>query len=261
MEQSSIEGYKDHIDLTMKGFVAEVQINNAPGNRITWHMIRRLTEIAEYLEGHGRVRVVLISHAGQDFSHGVDLRDQELVQLVTEGEAGRIKLAKNGQKMIQVWSNLKVPAIAAGRGLILGGGACLFMSCPFRLAGTTARISFPEVDRGMHLSWGILPVLQREIGISTTRKLALLGEIVPVSEIPGAVYQQVSESSLEAQARTLAKQLVAKPPLAVQAILETLRSGDCSKDPQRFAATVGSEDFAEGLNAWMTRREPVFKGR
>ena len=146
-------------------------------------------------------------------------------------------------------------------------GACLFTVCDFRYAARGATLAFPEVDRGMHLAWGVLPHLAREYGAPLTRRLTLGGGAIAVDELPmGSVALETPEG-VDHAAETWATQLAAKPPLAVRAILSALRAvargepHNADRDVEAFAATTGSDDFREALMAWFARRPGVYEGR
>ena len=125
---------------------------------------------------------------------------------------------------------------------------------------------FPEVDRGMYLSWGILPIAVRELGTPLARRLALVGTAEQVSMLPTGVVVHSGEGWDE-QARELAVELAKKPPLAMRANKQVLQeagrgvSDAAARDPERFAATTGSEDFGEAMAAWINKRPPEFNGR
>lgn len=110
----------------------------------------------------------------------------------------------------------------------------------------------------MHLSWGILPILVREFGTAQARRLAMLGEAVAWTDLTGAAV--VADAPL-AEAHEWARRLAGKPPLAVRAILETLRDGHGGEDSSRFASTTRSADFVEAMIAWNEKRPGQFAGR
>jgi len=213
------------------------------------------------------LRAVWLSSEGTDFSQGADLKDPMLAAQMAGDADRRAEVARLGGRLIEAWSNLPIPTVVSGRGRIIGAGACLFTVCDFRYAARGATLAFPEVDRGMHLAWGVLPHLAREYGAPLTRRLTLGGGAIAVDELPmGSVALETPEG-VDHAAETWATQLAAKPPLAVRAILSALRAvargepHNADRDVEAFAATTGSDDFREALMAWFARRPGVYEGR
>ncbi len=204
------------------------------------------------------MRAVRLRAEGADFSLGADLRDPALAAAITGGEASRRALAELGQQVVDALASLPVPTVVAARGRILGAGACFFTVCDFRLAAPGATLGFPEVDRAMHLSWGILPRMVRTYGESTATRLALLGDPIAVDRL-GETVERVDDP--DAASEALARRLADKPALALREILAVLRTGDASRDAERFAATAGSADFVEAMTAFLTKRSADFRKR
>ncbi len=266
-EPSRVEGVRFAVDEDTR--VAEIRLEDGAGNRFSLARLRRLSAIVEALAGmgpEGPVRSLLWTAAGEDFCHGADMTDPELVAAMTAGDEGRAGVAELGQRFIEALDGLPLATVVAAQGRILGAGACVFLAADFRLSDDEASLRFPEVDRGMYLSWGILPIAARELGAPMARRLALTGKAERVSALPsGAMYH--CGAGWEEQARDLAVDLAKKPPLALRANKQVLQEASAgaqsaaARDAERFAATTGSEDFGEAMAAWLNKRPPEFKGR
>jgi len=266
-EPSSVDGVYFALDEETR--VAEIRLEDGAGNRFSLARMRRLCGIIEALDGvgpEGLVRSLLWTAAGQNFSHGADMTDPELVAAMTAGDEGRAGVAELGQRLIEALDGLPLVTVVAAQGRIIGAGACVFLAADFRLADDGASLRFPEVDRGMYLSWGILPIAARELGAPMARRLALTGKAERVSALPiGAMYY--CGEGWDERARDLAVDLAGKPPLAMRAIKQVLQEAGAgardaaARDAERFAATTGSEDFGEAMAAWLNKRPPEFKGR
>ena len=128
-------------------------------------------------------------------------------------------------------------------------------ACDFRVALPLSRISFPEIDRGMHLSWGIIPRLVSECGASLTRRLALLGDPVAVEEFPNEVFVVHPDGSK--CATELASQLAAKPMRAIRSIKAAIAEQtaatavDQAADVARFTASLKSPEFMDAISAYL----------
>ena len=266
----TIKGHDAGIGVTQEpvGPLLRVTIDNAPGNRLGLSQLMRLLDIAQHLgeldTAEDVCRVVVLDAAGRDFSHGANLSDPQLMAKLAEGRDAQVAFALSGQALVSSWRRIHVPTIAVATGHVVGAGACLFMASDFRIAAPETQIRFPEIDRGMHLGWGIVPRLVSLLGETRALRLALLGEALDVAELTDVV-TVATNPSVEAQRQ--AGQLAAKPPLAVRAILDVLRqSADvmdsaAEQDAQRWADTLASADFSEAMAAWYERRPPVWKGR
>ena len=252
------------IELERRDGIAELVLDRDPGNRFSEALQARFASLVDELREDPDLRVAWIRARGPDFSHGADLGDPALTARMTEGSGERLAIATRGQRMIEGWDALPVPTVASARGRIIGAGACVYLASDFRYASAAASVHFPEVERGMHLSWGILPILAREVGAPTARSLTLACERTEVEGLPpGAV--RVEEDP-DGAARALVDRLASFPPLAVRSTLGVLRiaqtgvPGAAAGDARAFAETTGSEDFAEAIAAWMERRAGRYRG-
>ena len=243
--------------------VATCTLSRPPGNRVSLALMQRMLSVFRALAEAQDVRVVWLTHEGDDFCHGADLMDPELARSMASGPSSRKELAELGEALISSWRQLPMPTVASAQGRIIGAGACLFVTADFRLAPEDAEISFPEVDRGMHLSWGIIPELVHVLGLDGARRLALLGEPQRVADCPPGFATAAGDETPRAWVDRLAK----KAPLALRSIkaaLGEVRDGMvdvAARDPERFAATTGSDDFQEAMRAFLEKRDPKFSGR
>lgn len=245
-----------------------VTLDNGPGNRLGLAQIERLLDIATQLgaldAAADTCRVVVLDAIGADFCHGANLADPALVARLNEGRAARIDFAACGQALVSRWREIPVPTLAVAGGHVVGAGACLFLASDFRVAAPGTAVRFPEVDRGMHLGWGIVPRLVSLLGEARALRLALLGEAMAVEALADVVTVTGDPAG---DAHGLAGQLAGRPPLAVRAILAVLRESTSSvdaaarTDPQRWADTLESADFGEAMAAWYGRRPGIWKGR
>ena len=246
---SPIESPQGGLEVVIEAGCAYVTLVD---RRMSWAMLNALKSLPSQLLD-ADVRCVVVRSNGLDFCHGIDLSDADLLEQVA-ADGGRT-VATLGGEMVAAWSSLPIPTVAVLSNWTIGAGACLAFACDFRLAAPITRISFPEVDRGMHLSWGIIPRLVRECGAALTRRLTMLGDPVAVEEFPAEVFT-ISESP-RSEADELAAQLAAKPREAVQAIKTTIAGSlvaspeQLQDDVARFAASVASQGFADAMTAWL----------
>lgn len=245
-----------------------VTLANPPGNRLGLAQVERLHDIAGRLRaldaGADACRVVVLDAEGADFSHGANLSDPELSARLVAGREAQIAFARCGQALVSRWREIPVPTIAVATGHVVGAGACLFLASDFRVADATMRVRFPEIDRAMHLGWGIVPRLVALLGEARALRLAVLAE--PLDG--GALADVVTLAGDPAgETMQLAARLAGKPPLAVRAILRVLREAQrvsdtsAGRDAEAWADTLASADFGEAMAAFYARRAAVWTGR
>lgn len=250
--------------------IAHLRLDRPPGNRISLAVMRGLrTEIDRLANpiAAGDVRAVLLTAAGPDFSHGADLADPELAEAMTGSADDRASIARLGWELIHAWASLPAPTVVAASGRAVGAGACLVLASDFRVLADDASLRWPEIDRGLSLAWGTVPRLVSELGPALARRLALLGEPVPVWDLPLPFAVRATTTAVDETARLLAGSLAAKPPLAVRATLAALRAAQdrlpfgAEREARDFSETAGSEDFAEAVAAFLEKRAGRYTGR
>lgn len=169
------------------------------------------------------------------------------------------------QEGLQVWK----PIVAAINGYCLGEGLTLILACDFRIASQRASFGFPEVSLGMPTIVGAVRA-PRVVGLGNALELLLVGDRIDARRAleMGLVHRVVPPEQLRAEAEGLARRLCRNGPLAVRCTKEVaVRSFDM---PFTEAVRMGealrrlalqSEDVAEGVRAYLEKREPRFTGR
>jgi enoyl-CoA hydratase len=212
------------------------------------------------------VRVVVITGAGEkSFIAGADINELAVQTPV----AGR-EHARKGQALFDRVERLGKPVIAAVNGFALGGGCELAMACTMRLASDTAKFGQPEINLGLLPGYAGSQRLPRLVGRGRALELLLTGAMISADEAfrIGLVNRVVPAAKLMEEARTIARTIATKPPVAVRYILEAVASGlDMSfADAQDYEATLfglvaTTEDMREGTRAFLEKRKPTFHGR
>ena len=217
------------------------------------------------LAADASIRAVLLTGAGgRAFAAGADIG--ELAALVAEeGQA----FALRGQGILRQIETLGKPVIACVQGFALGGGCELAMACTLRIAADDARFGQPEVKLGIIAGYGGTQRLPRLVGRGRGLKMLLTGAIIDAHEALriGLVDEVVPAAGLMARAEALALEIAANAPLA---IAETLRAVDegidlpldlaLLRESVRFGHVCGTADKAEGTQAFLAKRAPVWKG-
>jgi enoyl-CoA hydratase len=250
-------------------------ILNRPEKRNTMGM-SFFTEIGELFDGFdhdSEVRAVIVKGEGKSFSAGTDLK--EAATLLGKGSAdGRERMRKDIAALQRAFTKIercRKPVIAAIHSHCIGGGVDMICACDIRLATSDALFSIRETRMGIIADVGTLQRLPYLIGHGWLRELALTGRDFTAQEAlkMGLVTRICDDRpALYKEAKNLADQIAACPPLAVQGTKEAI---NFSRDngieaglqyvAQKNAAALPSEDLREAMAAFMEKRKPVFKGK
>jgi enoyl-CoA hydratase len=235
-------------------------------NAINGAMVRELDALAAELETDPAARVVIFTGAGdRAFLAGADISEfQGLTPVQALGFAQRI------QRLYSRIEALPQVTIAAVNGFALGGGCELTQCCDLVLASETARFGQPEINLGVTPGAGGTQRLARVVGMHRAKELNLLGEMIDAQEAYriGIANRVVPADRLLGEARALAEKLLSKAPLTLRLIKEAMNEGydlDLPKglaiEAKAWAIAYSTEDQAEGVSAFLTKRPPRFQGR
>lgn len=208
--------------------------------------------------------VVLTGSGDRAFAAGADI--QKFVGL--DPIAGQ-QFAAFGQHVFNAIESMPKPVVAAVNGFALGGGCELAMACHLRVASESARFGQPEVNLGLIPGYGGTQRLPRLVGRGLATELILTGDPIKAQrafEI-GLVNRVTPPEALLATARELVLKIAAKAPVAVALSLQAIRAADLPAaqglelEAALFGQTCGTEDFREGVDAFLNKRAASFRGR
>lgn len=257
-----------HILYTVENGVAHMTMNRPNKlNAITAAMGMEFVRICRDVDANDDIKVLVISGAGdRAFSAGSDVG--MLDQL--GGPWEQRNRAEYDRDYIAPLLKLRKPAIAAIDGYCLGGGLEVAMSCDIRVATERSSFGAPEVRRGWHAGSGNVSILPRLIGYGNAARWILTGDIFPAAEAHrvGFVQELTSVDQLMPQVMAIAERLAKNPPIAVQSAKNIIRQSQGTSVAQGLAwendgytFCMATEDAAEGIKAFVEKREPVFRGR
>jgi enoyl-CoA hydratase len=255
-----------------EGRIAAVRLDRGDAiNALSPEAMRQLRAAALGFEDDVATSVVILTGNARIFSAGFDLKDPE------GGERGKLGLGPRraalrvGPRMCRAWWDMEQVTIAAIEGPCIGGGVALAASLDFRFCGTSAHFRIPEVALGMNMSWGSLPRLLALMGPARTKQAVILAsDRISSAEARewGLVEKVVADGQALAEAMAFAERIAALPPLPVGMVKTSINrlSGALDDlaahmDGDQFALASTSEDHAEGIAAFLQRREPRFRGR
>lgn len=234
-------------------------------NAITLEGFDRLTTAFESFDGSDR-RVLVITGEDGHFSSGVDLT----TEMVRHSAADNAKVLRRIAAAAATLHRLTKPTVAAVDGAAVGAAMNLALGCDIVLATERAEFAMAFVRRGLGLDFGGTWLLPRLVGLSRARELALTGRRVNGTEALaiGLVSRLVTVEELHAEAARTAAELAAGAPLAQHLIKSGLsRSSTLTFEQalrfenQAQAVLLATDDFAEGVEAFVARRPPRFRGR
>lgn len=236
-------------------------------NALNQELLNELEEAVASIEQKKDIRALIITGAGEKaFVAGADIKELREIDQPHQAE----EKAKRGQALFSRIEGLDIPVIMAVNGFALGGGLELALSGDIILASENAKFGQPEVNLGVIPGYGGTQRLARLIGKQAAKYLCMTGEMVSAEEARrlGIVYQVLSSKQLLPKAKELAQLLAEKAPLAVSFVKKVINQGaevDIESGLQLEAAYFGlafaTEDHYEGMDAFLEKREPLFKGK
>lgn len=229
-------------------------------------LIRALRDAVERAAGDDAVRALLLTGAGRGFSSGADLASVPPSPSLDLGQL----LRERYHPVILAMRSMPKPIVCAVNGPAAGAGMSIALAGDIVLAARSAYFVQAFSKIGLVPDAGSTWFLPRYAGDVRARAMALLAERIdaPTAERFGLVWQVLDDEQLMPQARQLAARLAAQPTRACALIKQALNDSFGRDLPAQLEleATLQTqagrtEDFAEGVAAFLQRRAPVFKGR
>jgi enoyl-CoA hydratase len=252
-----------HIELHREGPVATILVNRPEArNALTAAMRRRMLECFEQLSGEPDVRVVVLRGAGgKSFISGADIGEFDRL-----GAEQVLAMARDDEQLYQAIERLRAPVVAAIDGYALGGGLMLAAICDLRVCSSPSKFGIPSAKSlGNALSAGMYARLAALIGIGRVKEMLIGSELFGSEQALawGLVNEVHERDEFDQRVAALAERLATHAPLTMWAAKESMRrlvegfpAGD---DVLRTVAE--SEDFHEGVSAFIAKRPPVWRNR
>lgn len=247
--------------------IATITINRPDAlNALNQETIMEISTRLQDAEKDENIRVIVITGAGdRAFSAGADLR-----MMKGAGAVKGAELSRMGQNLTTQIETSSKPVIAAINGYALGGGIELAMACDIRVASENASIGQPEINVGLIPGWGGTQRLPRLVGKGLAKEMIFTGKRIDArtAERHGLVNLVVPPDQFQAKVKELAVELTGKPPIALKYCkklindsTETHPDAGLMEEAEAFGLVASTEDFNEGVNAFLEKRKPAYKGK
>ncbi|WP_032696326.1 2-(1,2-epoxy-1,2-dihydrophenyl)acetyl-CoA isomerase PaaG [Raoultella planticola] len=232
-------------------------------------MHQQLAACLTQAERDDNVRCLLITGAGRGFCAGQDLNDRNVDPSGPAPDLG-LSVERFYNPLVRRLAALPKPVIAAVNGVAAGAGATLALGCDIVLAARSANFVMAFSRLGLVPDCGGSWFLPRVAGRARAMGLALLGEKLSAEQAAqwGMIWQLVEDAELADTSRQLARHLATQPTFGLGLIKKALQVSetngldaqlDLERDYQRLAGR--SDDYREGVSAFLAKRPPQFSGK
>jgi enoyl-CoA hydratase/carnithine racemase len=233
-------------------------------------MFQQLLGLLDDTANDDSIRVVLMTGAGRAFSAGIDLDEvSHLFDGSMTMEQARAELGEM-QELTRRMVNLPKPIVSVINGVAIGAGAEVAIASDIRIASQTASFAFAEVQRGLFETNGVMHRLPRLIGMGRAAHVMMTGEKISAQAALelGLVTRVVPSEILLNKGLELARALAANAPISMRLVKQVLnQSYDLDLESVMQLETeatlecLASEDLREGVQSFLEKRAPIYKGR
>ena len=260
----------DEIIISVDQYIATVTLNRPEArNALTFGMYQALSDLCQQAgtaKDDRAIKAIVICGAGEKaFAAGTDIGQFTSFKTLQDGHDYEAQI----ESVIRSIETCRVPVIAALHGAVTGGGLVIAAAAHLRLASADVKIGMPIARTlGNCLAITNLRRLVALFGEARVAHMILTAELLSADQAlaSGFVHDVLQDrDTMLARATALAQRLTTMAPLTIQSSLDGLRrlrhATACPDDSDLIAACYTSEDFAEGVAAFLEKRKPNWHGR
>lgn len=256
----------EYILCEIKNNVLVITINRPDKlNALNKQIIEDLHESLVEAENQNQIRAIIITGSGNKaFIAGADIEELSNFSI----EQGK-QLSSNGHfKIFNFIENYSKPIIAAVNGFALGGGLELAMACHIRVVSDNAKMGLPEVSLGLIPGYGGTQRLAQLVGKAKAFEMIITADMINAQDAFnfGLANYITNQSELLDKCYEITSKIASKSPTAIKAAIKAINSGYNSKlngfevEIEEFGKLFGTNDFKEGVSAFLQKRKADFKG-
>ena len=259
-----------YVSIERRGRTAIVRFDRGiPANPLSYALMRELTDAARSFEDDPETSAIILTGRSDHFSMGADLKDARIGALRDMPLAERRLTLMTGARMCRAWEELQPLTISAIEGWCVGGGVALSVSTDLRVIGASSGMYVPEIERGMNMSWGSVPRITNLVGPAKAKRIIVLAEKIMADRAVdwGLADEIAPDGVVLDKAMEMAERAAAMPPVAlrmckqdINAYANALAQVSSHSDFDQYALAQSGEDYLEGVNAFLEKRDPKYTG-
>lgn len=254
----------EFIETSQHDGVALIELNRpAQFNALNRRMVNEIVNAMEAFDQNEEVRVIVLTGKGPAFSAGADIDE------MAGDDPVRLELLNQFAQWDRL-SLIKKPIIGAVKGFVFGGGFELALSCDLLIAASNTEFSFPEVNLGVMPGAGGTQRLTKLVGRTKALEWLWSGSRITTESAlqHGLINRVVFPELLMEETMKTARQIARQAPLSIRLIKDSVNKAvdyslyeGMQYERKNFYLLFSSEDQKEGMNAFIEKRKPEFKGR
>src|SRR4030095_11470064 len=244
--------------------VGQIQINRPDVlNALNIELMGEMLDALQRFDKNPEISCIIVTGNKKAFAAGADIKEM----------ATQSAIDMYVRDQFTTWDKIrkiKKPIIAAASGFVLGGGCELTLTCDIIVAAECTKFGQPEIKLGIIPGAGGTQRLTKAIGKARAMEMILTGRMYSAREMyeAGMVSRVADDEVFLEEAQGLAKEIASMPPLAVQMAKDTILKsfdntieGGLEYERKAFYLLFASEDMKEGMNAFIEKRKPLWKGK
>lgn len=253
----------EFIETSLMGSTALIELNRPRQlNSLNTKMIREILVAMEDFDRNDAVRVIVLTGKGRAFSAGADIDE------MTDANPISLELLNQFTDWDRI-AQVKKPIIGAVKGFVFGGGFELALCCDLLISATDTEFAFPEVGLGVMPGAGGTQRLTKLVGRTKALQWLWSGERIPadVALAHGIINRIVAPELLMEETLKFAERLAKQPPLSVRLIKDAVNKAVDSSlyegmqyERKNFYLLFATQDQKEGMNAFIEKRKPDYRG-